>query len=246
MKRKDVVRFGEGAGFSGAWLDPAVDLARRGRLDYLSFECLAERTIAPAQLARLKDPNGGYDPLLERRLRAVLEPCRAAGTRILTTSGAANPIGAGERARAIARELGLTGPRIAVVTGDDLMGRLDRSAAILEESGRPLDELGDRIISMNAYLGAEPLVDSLEAGAELVIAGRVADPSLALAALRHAFGWTATDWHLLGAGTAVGHLTECGPQVTGGYFADPGRRDVPDLAEIGYPIAECRPDGTAT
>jgi hypothetical protein len=244
--RKDIVRFGEGAGFAGAWLGPAVDLARRGHLDYLSFEGLAERTIALAQLARLKDPSSGYDPLLDRRMRAVLKPCQLAGTRIITTSGAANPVGAGERTRLIARELGMTGLRIALVTGDDLMGRLDLASAILDETGRPLSELSDRIVSMNAYLGADSLVEALEAGADVVIAGRIADPSLALAALRHAFGWSASDWPLIGAGTAIGHLTECGPQVTGGYFADPGRRDAPNLANIGYPIAECISDGTAT
>jgi hypothetical protein len=244
--RKAVVRFGEGAGFSGAWIGPAVDLARRGQLDYLSFECLAERTIALAQLARSKEPRGGSDPLHDRRMRAVLGPCHVAGTRIVTTGGAANPVAAAERTRAIARELGLSGLRIAVVTGDDLLGRLDLTNAILDETGRPLSEIGERLVSLNAYLGADPVVEALDAGADVVVAGRIADPSLALAALRHAFGWSATDWPLLGAGTAVGHLTECGPQVTGGYYADPGRRDVPNLANIGYPIAECRSDGTAT
>src|SRR5579884_3531444 len=243
--RKTTVRIGEGAGYSGAWLDPAVDLARRGQLDYLSFECLAERTIALAQLARLADPAGGYDPYLDARMRAVLGPCHANGTLILTNAGAANPAGAGERIITIARDLGLRGLRIGVVTGDELTDQLDLSSAILAETQQALSAIADRIVSINAYLGADPLVQALDAGAEVVVAGRVADPSLALAALRHAFGWGPTSWEQLGAGTAVGHLIECGPQVTGGYFADPGARDVGDLANIGYPIAECQPDGTA-
>lgn len=241
----EIIRLGEGAGYSGAWLEPAVELAERGRLDYLIFECLAERTIALDQLARLKTPEGGFDPYLERRMRAVLAPCRRSNTRIITNSGAANPPGAGRRVAEIAREMGLRGLRVGVVTGDDVLGSLDASALTIVETGKPLADLAGRIVSANAYLGAQPLVEALAAGADVVIAGRIADPSLALAALRHAFGWGPQDWDLLGAGIAVGHLTECGPQVTGGYFADPGYKDVDDIAHIGYPIAECRPDGTA-
>jgi hypothetical protein len=239
-----VIRIGEGAGYSGAWLEPAVDLAVRGELDYLLLECLAERTIALAQLARLADPAGGYDPYLGRRMEAILGPCRARGTRVLTNAGAANPGAAGQAVADLARRLGLAGLRVGVVTGDDVLGTLDPGLA-LAETGQTLGQLGHRVVSANAYLGAEPLVEALAAGADVVVAGRVADPSLALAALRHSHGWPADDFPLLGAGTAVGHLTECGPQVTGGYFADPGRVDVPGLAAIGSPIAECAADGTA-
>jgi hypothetical protein len=244
--RKQVIRIGEGAGYSGAWLDPAIELAQRGQLDYLTFECLAERTIALAQLARLKDAAGGYDPSLDRRMRAVLALCHAQGTRLITNAGAAHPVGAGECVLAVARHLGLRGLRIGVVTGDDLTDGLDFNSFVLAETGKPLASMADRIVSVNAYLGAQPLVEALAEGADVVVGGRIADPSLALAALRHAFGWGASDWDLLGAGTAVGHLLECGPQVTGGYFADPGVRDVPNLDAIGYPIAVCQSDGTAT
>jgi hypothetical protein len=244
--KRATIRIGEGAGYSGAWLEPAVNLARHAELDYLTFECLAERTIALDQLARRRDPSAGYDPLLQRRLRAVLAPCQSAGTRILTNAGAANPAAAGDLALTIARELGLRGLKLGIISGDDLAGRADLAGLVLQETGRPLSELGDRLVSLNVYLGAEPLVQALAAGADLVIAGRVADPSLTVAALRHAFEWDSADWHRLGAGTAIGHLLECGPQVTGGYFAEPGRHDVPDLAGIGYPIAACSQDGTAT
>jgi hypothetical protein len=138
----------------------------------------------------------------------------------------------------------LKGLRVGVVTGDDLLGRLDPGIRLME-TGASLAELGERVVSANAYLGAGPVVDALERGGEVVVAGRVADPSLAVAALRHAFGWAADDWSRLGAGTVVGHLTECGPQVTGGYLADPGRIDVPELANVGYPIAEVEEDGGA-
>jgi hypothetical protein len=216
------VRIGEGAGYSGARLGPALDLARRGRLDYLLLECLAERTVALAQLARLGDANAGYDPHLVERMEALLPACRANGTRVITNGGSANPMAGAEKVAAVARRLALGGLRIAAVTGDDVLGRFGPNTRLVE-SGRTLASLGDRVVSAN---------------------GRVADPSLALAALRHEFGWAADDWERLGAGIAVGHLTECGPQVTGGYFADPGRVDPPDLAALGGPIAECEPDGS--
>ena len=240
-----MVRIGEGAGYSGAWLGPVVQLAECCKLDYLLFECLGERTVALAQVARLADAGRGYDPFLARRMQAVLGPCMNHGTRVITNAGAANPAAGGACVVDVARRLGLAGLRVGVVTGDDVLGVLALDGLRLEETGTSLAELGDRIVSANAYLGAEPLVQALESGAQVVIAGRVADPSLALAALRHAFCWSADDWQHLGAGTAVGHLTECGPQVTGGYFADPGVKDVPAPANLGYPIAECRADGTA-
>jgi acyclic terpene utilization AtuA family protein len=238
------IRIGEGAGGTDAWISPARDLALRGELDYLTFECLAERTIAFAQTERLHQPDGGYDPLLARRLEAVLGPCLERGTRIVSNMGAANPPGAARVALDVAKRLGLPAYRVAVVSGDDVLARLDPELR-LEETGQSLRSLGQRVVSANVYLGSQPIVEALDAGANLVLTGRVADPALALSCLRHAFGWAAEDWPLLGAGTAIGHLMECGPQVTGGYFADPGRKDVPRLATIGSPIAECAPDGTA-
>jgi len=242
---RDLVRIGEGAGYSGAWIEPAVELVQRGRLAYLTLECLAERTIALASLERSRDANAGYDPHLARRMRAVLLPCWSSGTRIVTNAGAANPLRAGERVVEIARELGLRGLRVGVVMGDDVLRALDFDKLALVENGKSLRELAGRIISANAYIGAEPMVAALNENAHVVIAGRVADPSLTVAALRHAFGWNAQDWESIGASTAIGHLLECGPQVTGGFFADPGWKDVSNLANVGYPIAECFPDGAA-
>jgi hypothetical protein len=244
-RRDGTVRIGEGAGGTDAWIGPARDLALRGRLDYLTFECLAERTIAFAQLRRLHDEGAGYDPLLPRRYEAVLGPCLAGGTRIVTNMGAANPRGAGQAALEVARRLALPAFRVAVVSGDDVLARLAPDTR-LAETGRTLAELGERVVSANAYLGSEPIAAALEAGADLVVTGRVADPALALGCLRHSFGWAEDDWERLGAGIAVGHLLECGPQVTGGYYAEPGLKDVPSPATIGSPIAEVEPDGTAT
>jgi hypothetical protein len=243
--RAGTVRIGEGAGGTDAWIGPARDLALRGRLDYLTFECLAERTIAFAQLRRLHDEGAGYDPLLRRRYEAVLGPCLAGGTRIVTNMGAANPLGAGQVALDVARRLALPAFNVAVVSGDDVLAHLDPETP-LAETGCTLRDLGERVISANAYLGSEPIVAALDAGAALVVTGRVADPALALGCLRHRFGWAEDDWPRLGAGIAVGHLLECGPQVTGGYFADPGRKEVPGPATIGSPIAEVESDGTAT
>ncbi len=242
---KDFVTIGEGAGYSGAWLEPAVALAKSGALDYLSLECLAERTIALCQLSRRNDPHGGYDPNLKRRLAAMLGTCRQNGTKLITNMGAANPMAAGQLAAGVARDLGLAGTRIGVISGDDVLSTINPAEHCLIENGRPLSSLKDKIVSANAYLGAQPLVEALAAGAEVVISGRVADPSLHLAAMRHRFGWAEDDWEALGAGIAVGHLLECGPQVSGGYFADPGFKNTPAPERIGCPIAEVWPDGSA-
>ncbi len=237
------VRLGSGAGYAGDRIEPAVELAERGDIDYLVFECLAERTIALAQQARLRDPAGGYDPLLEARMRAVLEPCRRRGIKVVTNMGAANPRAAAERTRRIAREMGLAGLKVAAVTGDDVLAALREGDYRAEETGARVADLGNRIISANAYLGAAPIVAALAGGADVVVTGRVGDPALFLAPLVHEFKWAMDDWTLLGRGTLAGHLLECAGQVTGGYFADPGRKDVAGLARLGFPIGIVAEDG---
>ena len=237
------IRIGAGAGYSGDRIEPAVELAERGALDYLIFECLAERTIALAQQAKLKDPTQGYDPLLVDRMRAVLRPCSEHGVRILTNMGAANPLAAAAQIRAIARELGLPHLKVAAITGDDVLD-LVTGGDYLDDTGAPVTRLQDRLLSANAYLGAQPLVDALAQGAHVIVTGRVADPALVLAPLIHEFGWAMDDWHKLGQGTLVGHLLECAGQVSGGYFADPGYKDVSNLARLGFPIGEVAEDGS--
>lgn len=240
------LRIGTGAGFSADRIEPAVDLAERGALDYLVFECLAERTIALAQQRRQADPDAGYDPMLERRMRAVLPVQARKGFRIVSNMGAANPRTAALKTLEIARNLGISGLKIAAVTGDDVLGATESGAYTIQETGLPLSSFAYPLVSANAYTGAAPVVAALEAGADVVLTGRTADPAMFLAPLVHEFGWRMDDWEKLGRGTLVGHLMECGGQITGGYFADPGFKDVPDLANLGFPIAEVEADGNVT
>lgn len=238
-----VLRIGAGAGFSGDRIAPAVELAEKGNLDFLVFECLAERTIALAQHARLKDPTSGFDPMLERRMRAVLPITARNGTRIVSNMGAANPQAAARLVRKVAHDLGLHDLKIAAVTGDDVLDVI--GPCQLDETGSTAAAMGKRLISANAYIGIAPIVAALDAGADVVICGRASDPALFLAPLVHHFGWSMDDWTRLGRGTLVGHLLECSAQVTGGYFADPGVKDVPNLARVGFPLAEVDEDGNA-
>lgn len=238
------LRIGSGAGFADDRVDPAVELAEHGRLDHLVFECLAERTIAAAQRRRRHDPAAGHDEWLVERMEAVLEPCARQGTRVLTNMGAANPVAAAEATAEVARRLGLTGLRIAAVTGDDVLDLVRRLDSELLDRAGTVSSL-DGVLSANAYLGCEPVVRALGAGADVVITGRIADPALFLAPLVHEFGWSLDDWPRLGAGLGVGHLLECAGQVTGGCFADPGVHDVAGLAQLGFPLAEVAEDGSA-
>lgn len=235
------LRLGAGAGYSGDRIEPAVELAREGRLDYLVFECLAERTVALAQQARRANPEAGFDPLLQARMRAVLP--HLGSTRIVSNMGAAHPLAAALATVAVARELGLRGLRVAAVLGDDVLDVVRNSELTLQESGAPVASLGDRIVSANAYLGVAPIVEALQGGAQIVLTGRASDPALFMAPLIHEFGWLMDDWQRLGQATVVGHLLECAGQITGGYFADPGVKDVPNLARLGFPIGEVNAEG---
>ncbi|AFJ59479.1 DUF1446 domain-containing protein [Pseudomonas fluorescens] len=242
----NTLRIGSGAGYSGDRIEPAVELAEHGDLDYLVFECLAERTIALAQQARISDPKGGYDPLLAERMRRVLpfvgQRAGRRRLRVITNMGAANPLAAAGEVRRIAGELGL-GLKVVAVVGDDVLHTL--SAEQLLDNGQTVGALGERLISANAYLGVEGILNALHADADVVITGRVADPSLFLAPQMFEFGWAFDDWPRLGRGTLVGHLLECAGQVSGGYFVDPGFKDVEDLARLGFPLAEVDADGNA-
>jgi hypothetical protein len=195
-------------------------------------------------LAKGRDREAGYDPLLAARMRAVLPACRRNGVRIVTNMGAANPLAAARKVAEVARELGLAGLKVAAVLGDDVLDALRGGDQPLDEGGT-VAALGNRLVSANAYLGAGPIADALEGGAEVVVTGRTADPAMFLAPLMREFGWSMEDWERLGRGTVVGHLLECAGQVTGGYFADPGYKDVPGLARLGFPLAEVGEDGTA-
>jgi Acyclic terpene utilisation family protein AtuA len=238
------VRIGSGAGYSGDRIEPAVELAEKGDIQYLVFECLGERTVALAQQARMKNAESGYDPLLEERIRAVLPLCAARGIKIVTNMGAANPVAAARKTAEIAKSLGLSSLRIAAVVGDDVLDACKDGDLPIMEFESTIKQLGNRLLSANAYLGAEPIARALTEGADVVITGRASDPALFLAPMIHAFGWAMDDWNLLGQGTVAGHLLECAGQITGGYFADPGYKDVQGLARLGFPIGEVGENGS--
>lgn len=234
------VRIGTGAGYAGDRIEPAVELARRGALDYLAFECLGERTLALAQ-DRQDRGEPGHDPRLRERMRRVLPDCADRDTTVVTNMGAADPTGAAEATAAVADELGLD-LAVASVAGSDVRDRLDAVRDETYEGGRV--SAIDGVVAADAYLGVEGIVDALDAGADVVLADRVADTSLFLAPLVSEFDWSTDPLDgPVGQGVVATHLVECAGQVTGGYFADPGYKDVDGLAELGFPIAEVEPDG---
>lgn len=238
------IRLGSGAGYSGDRIEPAVELAEKGDIQYLCFECLAERTIAIAQQAKMKDPAQGYDALLAARMEAVLPVCHQKGIKIITNMGAANPQAGAAKIKQIAEKLNIRGIKIAAVSGDDVLAALRDQELTIEETGAKLSTIKDKLVSANAYLGAAPIIEALQAGADIVITGRVADPALFIAPLVYEFGWSLDDWNLMGQATVIGHLLECAGQVTGGYFSDPGFKDVPGVGHLGFPIAEVGADGS--
>jgi hypothetical protein len=241
------IRIGSGAGYSGDRIDPALAIMEHGDIQYIVFECLAERTIALAQQHRSRHPDRGYNELLAYRMRHVLPLCARKHIKVITNMGAANPRAALQVVKELAISLGISSLKLAAVLGDDLFPQLDRYRSFqLMETGQPLERLQSSLVSANAYLGAQGIVQALRAGADVIITGRVADPSLVLAPLLFEFGWDTRRYDLLGKGTLAGHLLECGAQVTGGYFADPGYKDVPDLAHLGFPIVEVTEDGEVT
>lgn len=230
-------------GFSGDRTDGALPLVRtmaeRGG-GTLIFETLAERTLALAQLARNADPDKGYEPLLDDLLNPVLAACLQHNIRIVSNFGAANPPAAARRIAALARAQGLAAPRIAVIHGDALT-TAEQHDLLRERLGAAYDQMD--VVSATAYLGAGEIAQALQNGAHIVVAGRVADPSLTLGPAWAHYGWANDDWSRLGRATMAGHMLECGTQVTGGYFCVPGLKDVPDVHAAGYPLAEIDADG---
>lgn len=238
------IKIGSGAGYSDDRLDPALDIIRDGDVDYIVFECLAERTIAIAQQRKMEDPKQGYDSLLEYRMEQVLPLCVENNVKVVTNMGAANPKAAAEVVKQIAEKQGLQHLKIAAVTGDDVFSKIEHyQNETLLENGKQIKELGSSIISANAYIGAAGIVQALKEGADIVITGRAADPSLFLGPMIYEFGWSFDDAELIGKGTIGGHLMECGAQITGGYFADPGYKEVPELWNVGFPIMEVTENG---
>lgn len=241
-----MLKIGTGSGWWGDRISPAAQIAEKGDLDYLCFETMAEATVSSAQVRKRRDPDfGGYDSYLEERMDAVLPHCIKRGTKIVTNQGWVNPLGA---ARAIRARLDAHNARhwkVAAVTGSVVTDRIAELAGPILETGKRLACIGGELVSAEAYLGAAPIVEALAAGADIVVTGRVADPALFLAPMINEFGWSWDDAERLGQGAGIGHLMECGAQITGGYFVDPGYKDVPEPWNLGFPIAEVEPDGTA-
>lgn len=241
-------RIGSGAGFSGDRIDApqsvVAEIAAAGQGGAIIFETLGERTLALGQIAKKQDASRGYEPLLEDLLAPILAQAVTAGIVIVGNFGAANPPAAAAKVQALADRLGLGRLRVAVVAGDDLVNKIDLMETERWDGDGRLPGLQGDVIAINAYMGAAAIGEAITAGAQVVVTGRVADPALALGPLVAHFGWSWSDLDRIAAGTLVGHLLECGSQVSGGFFADPGVKDVPDLADIGFPIAEVEADGS--
>jgi hypothetical protein len=246
---KKVVRVAAGQGFWGDWLEAPVRQVRGGPVDYLMMDYLAEVTMSIMQKQKSRDPKAGYArdfvPLMER----ILPDLVRRGIRITSNAGGVNPRGCAEAVLHVARRLGLGGKvRVGLVTGDDILERLDdliaRGHPLADmETGRPLAEIRERVLSANAYLGMAPIVEALRGSAGVVVTGRVTDTGLTLGPMFHEFGWAADDWDKVAAGTVAGHIIECGAQCSGGNCLYDWR-SIPDLANVGYPIVEASPDGS--
>jgi len=241
------LRIANGAGFLGDNLDAPRRLVSAAQVDYLTLEYLAELTLSILARLREKDPRAGYAADFLEVLRSLLpELARQPQLKIVTNAGGMNPRACAAAVAALLASAGMADVRLGVVTGDDLLGRLDSIAAAgcplaNLDTGLPLSSLTAPVISANAYLGARPIVEALAGGARIVITGRVADASLTVGPAVHEFGWRWDDWHRLAGASVAGHLIECGAQATGGYGSR--WREV-DLADVGYPIAELEPDAT--
>jgi hypothetical protein len=244
-----VVRVAAGQGFWGDWLEAPVRQVQGGPIDYLMMDYLAEVTMSIMQKQKSRDPKAGYArdfvPLMERILPDIVKK----GIKVTSNAGGVNPRGCAEAVLEVARRLGLSGKlTVGLVTGDDLLGRLDQLIAASHplanmETGRPLADIRDRVLSANAYLGMAPIVEALRGGADVVITGRVTDTGLTLGPIFHEFGWPADDWDKVAAGTIAGHIIECGAQASGGNLLKDWRR-VKGLGDPGFPIVEASPDGT--
>jgi hypothetical protein len=244
-----IVRVAAGQGFWGDWLDAPRRQVEGGPVDYLMLDYLAEVTMSILQKQKERDPRMGYARDFIGAMESVMPAVAERGVKVIANAGGVNPRACAEAVREVARARGIEAKvKIGVVTGDDLLPRLDQLMAeghpfANMDTGAPLGTVRDRVLSANAYIGSTPIVEALARGANVVITGRSTDTALTMAPLRHEFGWGATDWNHLAAGIVAGHIIECGAQCSGGNCLYDWR-DIPDLADVGYPIVEASPDGT--
>lgn len=246
------IRIGAGSGLLGDRLEPALEMIERGDITYLAMDSLGEIVVAELMKRRLEDPSRGYADV-SRITQLLLPPCLARGVKVIANAGGMNPLAGAKRALQLAGQLGLKGLKMAAVEGCELAGeeaketlRQWRAAGVRVrnmETGEELGTIEDRLNGIAVYFGAEPIVEALSQGADFILTGRCADPCLWLGPIAYEFAWPFDDWDRLAAGIVVGHLLECTGQVTGGNFTD--WRDVPDTANLGYPIAEVFETGEA-
>ncbi len=244
-----VVRVASGQGFWGDWLEAPRRQVEGGQVDYLMLDYLAEVTMSIVQKQKERDPSMGYARDFIGAMESVFPAVADRGVKVIANAGGVNPVACAQALLAAADKAGVRGKlKIGVVTGDDLLPRLDALLAAGHElahmeSGEPLSSVRDRVLAANAYIGSTPIVEALERGANVVITGRSTDTALTMAPLRYEFGWAADDWDKMASGIVAGHILECGAQASGGNCLHDWR-NIPDLANVGYPIAEASADGT--
>ena len=244
-----VVRVASGQGFWGDWLEAPRRQVEGGPVDYLMLDYLAEVTMSILQKQKERDPRMGYARDFIGAMESVFPAVAERGVKVIANAGGVNPVACADALLAAASKHGVRGKiRIGVVTGDDILARLDELLAAGHElnnmdTGAPLSSIRDRVMSANAYIGSEPIVEALARGANVVVIGRSTDTALTMAPLRHEFGWAADDWDKMASGIIAGHILECGAQSSGGNCLHEWRT-IPDLANVGYPIAEASADGT--
>ena len=242
--RNSCIRLGAGSAYENDRLEAALELAQSGEIDYLIFDCQSEKTLIDADL-RKRNGGVGYDVFLEAKLRAVLLDCARNGTKIIANAGAADVEGAAKLTVKICQELNLAGIKVAYALGDDVFDLIKKLDPVVSETGKPASAFGDRLMAAHAYQGARLIVEGLQNGADIVLTGRAGDSAQYLAPMIYEFDWPLDDWNLMGKGLGIGHLMECAGQLTGGYYADPGMKEVPDLHRFGFPIAEVQSNGDA-
>ncbi len=245
---KPSIRIASGQGFWGDLQQAPFQQVSRGPIDYLVMDYLAEVTMSILQKQRMKNPELGYARDLIDVCRDVLPYISQRGIKLITNGGGVNPIAAKDRIFEVARELGITGLKVGVITGDDILPRIDELLAnghVMQhmETGEPMLAVRERLLSANVYTGAWPIVEALRQGADIIVTGRTTDTGLTLAPMIYEFGWQPTDWDLMAAGTVAGHINECGAQATGGNFLGDWR-SLPDMHDVGFPIIEAYPDGS--
>ena len=245
---RQLIRIASGQGFWGDLQTAPIDQVRNGPIDYMMMDYLAEVTMSILQKQKMKDSNLGYAKDLIPLLEEILPDIVKKNVKVITNGGGVNPIACRNAIFAVAEKLKIKNLKVGVILGDDILGQID--ALIAQgirldnmETKEGVDSIRSKVISANVYFGAFPIVEALRQGAQIIITGRTTDTGLTLAPMLHEFGWSDTDWDKLAAGTVTGHILECGGQASGGNFSADWK-SVPDLAHIGFPIAEARPDGT--